>query len=261
MEIRDSHILITGANRGIGRAVALMCAEDKAHLHLVVRHSDDELVEELRKAGAASVQIYSADLEHRSQIEALLEQLKSVRIDILFNNAGQLTGGLLEEQPIDDIYRMLQVNVNALIHLTHGLLPAMLERRRGKIINHSSVSAVMNVPCASTYSAAKAAVLSFTKCLEPELKGTGVSTLVLITPGIDTRMYKEIPKFYGKNIDLGLMKGMPPKQYAQMVREAILEDLPELKPTGVMGMGVLAARYVPKVFDRVMATRFKRRKS
>lgn len=260
MEIRESHILITGANRGIGKAVAQICAEDKAHLHLLVRKADegDGFVEELTKAGASSVQVYQVDLEKRSEIESFLEKIKSTRIDILFNNAGQLTGGLLEEQPIDEIYQMLQVNLNALIHLTHALLPGMISRKRGKIINHSSIAGVMHLPCASTYAAAKAGVLAFTKCLEPELKGTGVSTLVLITPGIDTRMYKEIPKFYGKNIDLGLMKGMPPKKYAQMIREAILEDLTELKPTGLMGVGMLAARFIPQVFDRVVATRFKR---
>jgi hypothetical protein len=258
MEIRDSHILITGANRGIGKAVALMCAEDKAHLHLVVRQAEEEFKQELTKAGAASVQFYEVDLEQRSQIETLLQQLKAINIDILFNNAGQLTGGLLEEQPIDDILRMLQVNVNALIHITHGVLPGMLARKRGKIVNNASISAVMHMPCASTYSAAKAAVLAFTKCLEPELKGSGVSTLVLITPGIDTRMYKEIPKLYGKNFDLGLLNSIPPKKYAQMIREAILEDLRELKPTGIVGVGLLAARFIPQVFDRVVATRFKR---
>jgi uncharacterized protein len=258
MEIRDSQILITGANRGIGRAVAQICAEDKAHLHLVVRKKDEELSEELVKLGAASVHIYEVDLESRKAIESFLGLIKTTPIDILFNNAGQLTGGLLEEQPIDDIYKMLQVNINALIHLTHGMLPAMLDRKRGKIINHASISSIMNLPAASTYSAAKAAVLAFTKSLEAELKGTGVTTLALITPGIDTRMFKDIPRMYGKNFDLGLMKGIPPKKYAQMIREAILEDLPELKPSGLIGVGILAARHLPQVFDRVVATRFKR---
>ncbi len=258
MEIRDSQILITGANRGIGRAVAQICAEDKAHLHLVVRKKEENLAEELTKAGAQSVHIYEVDLENRKAIDSFLNEIKATPIDILFNNAGQLTGGVLEEQPIDDIYRMLQVNINALIHLTHGILPGMLARKRGKIINHGSISSIMNLPAASTYSAAKAAVLAFTKCLEAELKGTGVTTLALVTPGIDTRMYKDIPRLYGKNFDLGLMKGIPPKKYAQMIREAILEDLNQLVPTGLMGVGILAARHLPQLFDRMIATRFKR---
>lgn len=258
MEIKGSHILITGANRGIGKAVAMMCAEDKAHLHLAVRTSDPALKEELLKAGAASVEIYSVDLATRQGIDSFLSSVENKDFDILFNNAGQLTGGLLEEQPIEDIYSMLQVNVNALIHLTRGLLPKMLARKRGKIINHSSVSGVMHFPCASTYAASKAAVLAFTNSLKSELRGTGVSTLVLITPGIDTRMYNDIPKLYGKNFDLGLGKGIPPKKYAQMIREAILEDLTELKPHGVTGVGLLLARHIPKTFDSLVLKKFKR---
>jgi short-subunit dehydrogenase len=258
MEIRDSQILITGANRGIGKAVALMCAENKAHLHLLIRKGDAKLADELTQAGAASVHIYEVDLSDSNQIKEFLKTIKKTEIDILFNNAGQMTGGLLEEQSVKDIESMLQVNVNALIQLTHGILPSMLKRKYGKIINHSSVVAVMNFPGASTYAASKAAVLAFTNCLRAELKGTGVSTLVLMTPGVETRMFREIPKFFGANLDLGFLTSIPPKKYAQMIREAILEDLPELKPTGFTGAGLLVARHVPKMFENVVMKRFQR---
>ncbi len=258
MEIKDSHIIITGANRGIGKATALMCAENKAHLHLVIRKSDASLEKELLAAGAASVKIYTLDLSDSHAIELFLKKMKTVDIDILFNNAGQLTGGLLEEQKFSEIALMLQVNVNALIQLTHGLLPQMLKRKRGKIINHASVSAIMNFPCAATYSASKAAVLAFTNCLRAELKTTPVTTLVLITPGVDTQMFQDIPKMYGSKIDLGFLKGIPPKKYAQMIREAILEDLPELKPSGLTGVGLRLAQHLPATFENIIMKRFKR---
>ncbi|MEZ0391761.1 MAG: SDR family NAD(P)-dependent oxidoreductase [Pseudobdellovibrionaceae bacterium] len=258
MEIKDSHILITGANRGIGKAVAQICAEDKAHLHLTVRKEEPGLEKELMDLGAASVQVHQLDLSDRSAIDAFLKKYKKTDIDILFNNAGQLTGGLLETQSVDDIYQMLQVNVNALIHLTHGFLPAMLKRKKGKIINHSSAVALMNFPTASTYAASKAAVLAFTNSLKVELRGTGVSTLVLVTPGVETRMFKEIPKIFGSKLDLGFLNSIPVKKYAQMVREAILEDLDELKPSGLAGAGFLVAQHLPKVFENVVNARFKR---
>jgi len=258
MEIRDSHILITGANRGIGKAVAQMCAENKAHLHLIVRKEEFELEKELKELGASSVKIYQVDLTKRTEIEHFLRTIKKTEIDILFNNAGQMVGGLLEAQSVEDIYCMLQVNVNALIHLTHGILPSMLKRKKGKIINHSSVAAVMNFPSASTYAASKAAVLAFTNSLKTELKGTGVTTLVLVTPGVETRMFRDIPKAFGTNLDLGLLKSIPAKKYAQMIREAILEDLPELKPSGLTGVGLLVAQHVPKIFDNLIFNRFKR---
>ncbi|MFN7825517.1 MAG: SDR family NAD(P)-dependent oxidoreductase, partial [Pseudobdellovibrionaceae bacterium] len=182
MEIRGSHVMITGCNRGIGKAVALMCAADGAHLHIVNRKADQALEEELTQAGAASLKFYQLDLSQRANIDQFLKDTKDLQIDILFNNAGLLTGGLLENQTVDEIYAMLQVNVNALIHLTHGFLPRMIARKRGKIINHASVTGVMHFPCATTYAASKAAVIAFTDSLRAELKGTGVTTLVLVTP-------------------------------------------------------------------------------
>jgi short-subunit dehydrogenase len=258
MEIKDSHILITGANRGIGRAVAQMCAEDKAHLHLIMRAEEPGLEKELKEAGAASVKIYAVDLCKRSDIENFLKTIQKVDIDILFNNAGQMTAGLLENQSMEDICKMMQVNVEAVIHLTHGILPAMLRRKKGKIINHSSVVSVMNFPGASTYAASKAAVLAFTNSLKAELKGTGVSTLVLITPGVETRMFNDIPKFLSANLNLNFLRAIPSKKYAQMIREAILEDLTELKPSGFTGIALLMAQHVPAVFENIVSSRFKR---
>ncbi len=258
MEIKDSHIMITGSNRGIGRAVAMSCAEDKAHLHLVNRTLDEELSAELTTAGAASVTNYILNLSSGSEIQKFIEANKALHLDILFNNAGQLTGGLLEEQNINDINSMLQVNVNALIHLTHGFLPGMLQRKRGKIINHSSVSAIMHFPCASTYAASKAAVYAFTQCLRAELNGTGVTTLTLITPGVETRMYADIANKYGKNMDLSFLKSMPVKQYALRIREAILEDLEQLQPSGVSGLGVKFAQFFPFAFEKLAVKSFKR---
>jgi uncharacterized protein len=190
-------------------------------------------------------------------VQKLVDQARPLEIDLLFNNAGLLTGGLLESQPLPDILKMLQVNVNALIHLTHGLLPGMLERKRGKIINHSSVSGVMHLPCASTYAASKAAVLAFTNSLRGELKDTGVTTLVLITPGVKTRMFDQIEPLYGKNIEVPNVS-ISPERYAEMIREAIVEDLPILSPSGSTGLVLGLARHLPQVFDFAVSFKFKR---
>ncbi len=258
MEITNRQVLVTGANRGIGRSFAKMCAQDKAFLHIVVRKFDADLVKELEEAGAKSVTVYEADLSERASIDALLLKLKNTPIDIVFNNAGILTGGLLEQQPIDDIYKMFQVNINALVQLTHGLLPGMLSRKRGKIINNSSVSAYMNFPCATTYAASKAAVAAFTNCLRLELKDTGVTTLLLITPGIKTRMFDEIETLYGKNFQVPGESTISPVKYAEMIREAILHDLPLLEPSGITGMGLKVAKFVKPLFDFEISRRFHR---
>lgn len=259
MEIKNKHVFITGANRGIGRAVALRLAEDKAHLHLVQRKFETEFEQELKAAGAQSIQFYEVDLENKKSVSQFLEKVKDQKIDIFFNNAGQLTGGLLEDQPMEDIERMLQVNIESLIRLTRGILPQLLQQKSGKIINHGSVSSIMNFPCASTYSAAKAAVYAFTKCLEVELNGTGVSTLILITPGINTEMYRDIPKLYGAHLNVKLLGEISAKEYAEKIRMAILEDLKELNPTGSTGVGLFLSRHFPNLFARLVETQFKRK--
>ncbi|WII72887.1 SDR family NAD(P)-dependent oxidoreductase [Bdellovibrio sp. 22V] len=257
MEIANRHVLVTGASRGIGKAFAKMCAEDKAHLHVVIRKGDGELRQELEAAGAKSVTVWEADLSVRSDIEKLVKDLQETPIDILFNNAGMLTGGLIEEQPIDDIYKMFQVNLNALVHLTHAFLPGMIQRKRGKIINNSSVSAYMHFPCASTYAASKAAVAAFTDCIRLELKDTGVSTLLLVTPAIKTRMFDEIETLYSKNFQIPT-ESISPTKYVQMIREAILHDLETVEPAGLTGVGLKVAKYVKPLFDMEVARRFKR---
>ena len=257
MEIKNRHVLITGANRGIGKAVAKMCAEEKAHLHLVVRKEDPELTETLKKFGAKSLTTYEADLSQSRAIAKLLDQLQDQTIDVVFNNAGKLTGGLLEQQNFADIEQMLSVNVNAVIQITQGVLPGMLKRKRGKIINNSSVSAYMHFPCASTYAASKAAVVAFTNSLREELKDTGVSTLLLITPGVKTRMFNEIEKYYGKNLEIP-QDSISPSKYAMMIREAILQDLEMLEPGGLTKVGLKVAQYLPPLFRYAVGKRFHR---
>ena len=257
MKISQQHFLITGANRGIGRAVALMAASQKAHVHLVMRKPDAELETEVKNAGAASVKTWVADLSTRSGVEDLLKNLHHQRIDILFNNAGVLTGGLIEEQPIDDIYTLVQVNIAALIHLTKGILPGMLERKHGKIINHGSVSSYMYFPCASTYAASKAAVMAFTSCLQAELQPTDVTALCLITPGIKTRMFDEIDVKYSKNLEVP-NDSISPSAYALQIKAAIEDDRAYLLPQGKTAIGLWMARYLPGTFQKVVGSRFRR---
>ena len=257
MKIHGSHFLITGANRGIGLAVAQMAAKEGAHLYLVMRQNDQSLLSALKKMGAPNVTIYVSDFSKRSSVEELIKKLTSVPVDIVFNNAGQLTGGLLEDQSLDDIYNMFQVNTLSLVHFTRGLLPGMIQRGRGKIINNSSVSAFMHFPCATTYAASKASVVAFTQSLGAELEGTGVTALCLITPGIKTRMFDEITIKYAKNLRMPL-DSISPEQYASVIREAIIRDKKVLFPRGQTAVGLFFARHFPHLFHKMIKGYFKR---
>jgi uncharacterized protein len=257
MDITGRQVLITGAARGIGLAIAECCAQEKAHLHLVVRAIDNKVVEDLKRLGALSVKVWVADLSVRTGVDALVKALGDQQIDVLINNAGQLTGGLLEEQPLSEIYSMFQVNLLATVHLTHALLPRMIRRGHGKIVNNASVSAVMHFPCATTYAAAKAGVLAFTNSLQLELTGTPVTALCLLTPGVKTRMYDEIDVKYGKNLNVPT-DSIPAEEYAAQVIAAIKDDRAVLEPSGKTGVGLFMARHFPKVFRRTALGYFKR---
>jgi short-subunit dehydrogenase len=259
MKLHQKNILITGANGGIGIEFSRMCATHSPHLYLVMRKDHPELVEELLSSGALSVKTFLADLSIPEQVTSLCEKIQELNIDVIFNNAGLLTGGLIEEQPWEDIQRMLQVNVHALIRLTKTLIPGMVKRGGGKIINNASVSGVMYFPCASTYAASKAAVVAFTECLEVELQGTGVTTLLLITPGIKTKMYDQIKPLYGKNLDVP-EGSISPQEYAIKIERAILKDEAILAPSLLSspGIGLLTARYARNLFKFSVQKRFHR---
>lgn len=257
MNIKGQNFLITGANRGIGLGVAKMAAIEGARLHLVSRQPTNDLESLLYKFGAEDVKLYSADFSTRDGVDQLIQDIGRQEIDILFNNAGLLTGGLIEDQPLDEIYSMFQVNINALVHLTRSVIPGMVQRKKGKIINNASVSAFMHFPCASTYAASKAAVVAFTDCIQAELKGTGVSTLCLVTPGIKTRMFDEIDKKYSKNFEIPT-GSMTTEEYAQQIKAKILSDDTYLFPGGSTAFGLWISKYWPSVFRKEIQKRFKR---
>jgi short-subunit dehydrogenase len=269
MKIEGARVLITGGNRGIGLALAKAFAGGGSSVWIGVRNPEaDEVKHALREirehspavsSQAPRVEALRVDLSSREKIDACLPAILNLQLDVLVNNAGQLTGGLLEEQSLDDIYQMFQVNLVGLTHLTHAVLPGMLQRKRGKIVNNASVSGVMNFPMASTYSAAKSGVVALTSCLAGEVRNTGVSTLTLITPGVKTRMFDEIKVHYGAKMDLAMLEGaVDPAIWANEVIDAVRDDRGVLLPRGATRAGVFLARHLPRLFGAAVSTKFAR---
>jgi short-subunit dehydrogenase len=260
VNLSGKNILITGSNRGIGLALAKQAAIEKMNMHLLNRTQNPDVVKELKALGAADVHSWSLDMSQPKDIEKFCEQfIKSgASPDILVNNAGQLTGGLLEEQSVDKIYQMLQVNLGGLIHLTRVLLPHMLKLKEAKIVNNASVSGLMYLPCASTYAASKAGVVAFTESIRNELEGTGVSTLLMVTPGVKTRMYDEIPDLYSKHLDLKFLNSIPAEQWVERVFQCMKDDTPVCWPSGQSYIGVKMGQHWPRLLARFVRPYFKR---
>lgn len=259
MDFTNKHIYITGSTRGIGLAFAEYGASLGCHLRLLNRRNIDEGArQKLLDDGAASVDEIPIDLLERKSIDEALEKITTKQIDVFINNAGLLTGGLVEKQPLDDIYRMLQVNINGLVHLSRGLVPTLLKQKSGVIVNNASVSGKMFFPCASTYAASKAAVVAFTECLAQELKGTGASTLLVITSGVKTEMYDDISNLYGENLDLDFLNAIPGEEWARKVFASIARGDRICWPPGASRFGVWFAHHFPTLFQKVIRSKFHR---
>jgi len=260
MILKKQNVFITGANRGIGLSLAMHAASLGLKIHAVCRSPKESLKKKLLDAGAESVKLWTADLSDSKSIDRLVQEIteSKISVDILINNAGLLTGGLLEDQNIKDIYTMMMVNLMGLIRLTHGLLPEMLKLSEAKIVNNSSVMGKAFIPCGSTYSASKAGVVGFTESLGLELKGTSVSTLLLITPAVKTELYDEVQNIYSKNIDLSTVKPIAAKTWATRVFDHIKKDKSVCWPVGFNKLTVQLGHHLPKVSGFAVSKFFKR---
>ncbi len=178
--------LITGASAGIGAELARVFARNGHDLVLVARRKErlDALAVELAKHQAQVVTI-ACDLTHADAVANLASELesRSLTIDVLINNAGITYAGEFSQMSQAAVANMLQLNMVALVQLTHRLLPAMIAHRAGRILNVASLSAFQPVPMMTLYAATKVFVMSFTEGLAEELKGTGI-TATALCPGL-----------------------------------------------------------------------------
>lgn len=254
MRIEGATFLVTGSSRGIGRAIASELSGRGARVLAGTRGDGAP------PAHAGAVIPVRMDLGSRESIDACCDALGDEigGIDALVNNAGAFTAGQLERQDIAEMYDVFQVNLVGLAHLTRRLLPAMLERGRGKIVNHASLVAYFRFPGISTYSASKAGVSAFTECLRRELKGTGVTTLEIVTGGVDTGMLRGAADRLDGHTDSSGWQWMEPEEWAGRIVDAIEQDHHVLQPPGKSRLGKALSAGPAFLLDAVAARGFRR---
>lgn len=185
--------LVTGASAGIGRELALLFARGGYDLVLVARN-ETALEEVARQASTSgrTTRIVAADLSRAGAAERLHERLTAdgITVDVLVNNAGVGARGRFDQIPFERQIAMIQLNVTSLTALTHLLLPGMLARNKGGILNVASTAAFQPGPLLSVYYATKAYVLSFTEGLAEELSDTGLKVTCLAPGPTETEFAK-----------------------------------------------------------------------
>jgi uncharacterized protein len=261
MDLTGRTALVTGANRGIGRALtAALAAKPMARVLAGVRDPGAFEPPPPTAGAAPEIRPVRLDLSSRAAIDAAADALGPAlaEVDVLVNNAGRFTGGLLEEQDAGEIYAMLQVNLVAVMHLTQRVLPGMLARGRGTIVNNTSIVGYAHMPAVTTYAASKAGVVAFSESLRRELRGTGVEVMHVVTPGVRTRMLEETDEQYGRYADTSSWDRIDPGDWARKIVGAIEAGDHILGPGGKTALAKLASRGPAGVLDAAAARMFSR---
>ncbi len=212
--------VVTGASRGIGREVAKMAAAKGARVGLVARSSGDleAVLAEIGGRGA----IATADVADREQTDAALDLLSEQLgpVDVLVNNAGIGSYGRVADIPIEDFEHVMRVNYFSCVYATKAVLPSMLERRRGHIVNLASIAGRIGTPMEAAYSASKFAMVGFTEALAFEVRPRGIG-VSMVNPGpVETDFFDT----RGHAYEGSYPKPVPATRVAESVIEVVESD-------------------------------------
>ncbi|MDO5755770.1 MAG: 3-oxoacyl-ACP reductase FabG [Tissierellia bacterium] len=191
------NILITGASRGIGKATALQLGKNKNYRIIVNYEKNKDLaenvVEEIRHMGQDAIAI-GADVADYDKVKAMHEKIKEQfgPVDILINNAGIAKCRLFQEIPPEDWKRIFDVNVHGMYNNIQQVLPSMISRKEGEIINISSIWGLCGGAMESDYAATKAAIISLTKSLAKECSYSGIRINAIAPGAVDTDMLHQL---------------------------------------------------------------------
>ncbi len=250
MTLKRNIALITGASSGIGEAFAWVCAEHQYDLILVARNIKklNILAARLTEEHAIEVSVRECDLTVPDDIKKLTESLlfEGTPIEILINNAGMLEHGAFVDIPSETHQNILQLNVLALTAIASQLLPSMVARGHGRLLNVASIGAFQPLPSVATYAASKAFVLSLSESLAEELRDTGV-TVTALCPGLTaTNMMTQAQEKNHSLLKIPNLVISDPYEVAQTAFRACLKGKTIVVPGAKNILTCLLSRATPK---------------
>jgi uncharacterized protein len=245
--------LVTGASAGLGVGFARQLATEKKHLVLVARRLDklEELAAELRKLHGIQVFVEASDLSVPGAVKILMARLKiqNLEVDCLINNAGFGLNGNFAELDADKQAAMITLNCTALTELCRAVLPAMIARKSGQILNVASAAAFQAGPFMAVYYASKAYVLSFSEALHDEVKQHGIHVSALCPGATATEFFAEANM--GGSVLAKMARG-PDQVVADGLRA--LRNNKAFVVSGIMNkLLVQSTRFAPRFITRKIA--------
>lgn len=256
MPLKNKVVMVTGASSGIGRATAMAFAARGARLVLISRRQAalDEAAAHIRETYGTEVLTVSADLGLEKDIRTAVDAAEAHygHIDVLVNAAGVFLGGPLEEASPTTVRKLLAVNVQAVIRLTQSVLPGMIQRKQGHIVNVSSMVSLLGAPGASVYASSKVAVNGFSAALRRELRGTGVTVTNFMPGWTKTPMIERLDR--DEMRAAGILNPLIFIDSPQVVGEAIVDAVRYNREEVLFGgpmvtVGAWVARIFPGLYD------------
>lgn len=241
------YTLITGGSSGIGKALARECAS-RGHALLLVALDTPELEKtacEIRGEFSVAAETLGVDLTRLDGPSSVYEWCRDhgYRVNILINNAGIAGSAVFEESAPDYSDERIMLNVRALVLLTRLFLPELKSNTKAYILNTGSLSAYYSIAYKSVYAASKAFVLSFSRSLKQELRGTGVSVTIVNPNGVRTNVgTHERIDAHGKYARLVIL---PVERVARMAIEGMLKEKTIIVPGGWNSILLLLSKLIP----------------
>jgi short-subunit dehydrogenase len=206
MTYKGTTALITGASAGLGEEFARQLAQQGADLVLVARSEEklERLANELQRHSGVKVAVIPADLSSSDAVKRLVSEVRNrgIKINLLVNNAGFGVFENFLETPLVKQMNQVDVNVSAVVALTHAFVPDMIASHRGGVINIASTAGFQPLAGAAVYAASKAFVLFFGEAVSLELEKTGVRVLVACPGPVATQFFADMkPSLEAKQMD------------------------------------------------------------
>lgn len=230
MSLKNKVAIISGASRGIGRAIALELGREGAHIafNYLKSKSEAQALEEELKALGVKVKASCVDISDFDAVSIWVKEAKEFfgGLDILINNAGIIIDKALVFMEKEDWRKVIDTNLNGLYNLTHAAITGFLKQKSGNIVNITSVSGIIGLPRQTNYAASKAGIIGFTKSLAREVAGYNIRVNAVAAGFIETDMTKELKESFKNEMlkQIPLARFGQPEEVAKTVKFLLSEE-------------------------------------